>query len=136
MMPTQKFNSDLGNLEKISNFVTVYAKQAGLDDRQVYAVQLAVDEAATNIIEHGYRCSGVGDVEITCEPEADCLRVTLHDHAPPFDPDEIPEPVTNVPLEELKPRGLGIFLMRKMMDEVIYEFDADKGNKLILIKRK
>ena len=136
MMPTKTFSSNLGNLENICNFVTVYARKAGLDDRQVYAVQLAVDEAATNIIEHGYRCSGQGDVEITCKSEKDGLRVILHDHAPPFDPDEIPEPATDVPLEELKPRGLGIFLMRKMMDEVIYQFDADSGNTLTLIKRK
>jgi hypothetical protein len=47
-MPTRKFSSHLGNLEKICTFVTLYAKQAGLDDRQVYAVQLAVDEAATH----------------------------------------------------------------------------------------
>ena len=136
MMPTQTFRSDLGNLEKICDFVTIYAKKAGLDERQVYAVQLAVDEAATNIIEHGYRCTGQGDVQITCKPEVDGLRVILHDHAPPFDPDEIPEPITDVPLEELKPRGLGIFLMRKMMDEVTYEFNADKGNTLTLVKRK
>ena len=136
MMPTRKFSSNLENLEKICNFVTRYAVQAGLDERQVYAVQLAVDEAATNIIEHGYRCSDQGIFTITCKPEPEGLRVTLHDHAPPFDPEDIPAPVTNVPLEELKSRGLGIFLMRQMMDEVNYEFGGEKGNKLTLFKRK
>jgi serine/threonine-protein kinase RsbW len=135
-MPSHKFSSDLNNLEKICSFVTRYAEQAGLDDRQVYAVQLAVDEAATNIIEHGYRSSGHGEVTVTCLPVADGLRVVLHDHAPPFDPDEIPTPVIDVPLEELKPRGLGIYLMRKMMDEVKYEFNTDQGNKLTMFKRK
>jgi serine/threonine-protein kinase RsbW len=136
MMPTQIFSSELGNLEKICHFVTRYAEEAGLDDRQVYAVQLAVDEAATNIIEHGYRETGQGDVEITCEPEPDGLRVILHDHAPAFDPEDIPVPVTDVPLEELKPRGLGIYLMRKMMDEVSYAFNAEEGNTLTMFKRK
>lgn len=135
-MPTRKFSSNLGNLESICTFVTRYAKQAGLDDRQVYAVQLAVDEAATNIIEHGYCSSGEGDVTITCQPEADGLRVVLHDHAPPFDPDEIPLPNTSASLEELKPRGIGVFLIRKMMDEVNYAFDAEEGNRLTLFKRR
>jgi anti-sigma regulatory factor (Ser/Thr protein kinase) len=135
-MPTRKFSSDLNNLEKICTFITRYAKQAGLDERQVYAVQLAVDEAATNIIEHGYRSSGEGEVVITCRPEVDGLRIILHDHAPPFNPDEIPPPVTDTSLEDLKPRGLGIFLMRKMMDEVHYQFDAEHGNTLTMLKKR
>jgi serine/threonine-protein kinase RsbW len=135
-MPTRKFSSHLGNLEEICTFVTRYAKQAGLDDRQVYAVQLAVDEAATNIIEHGYRSSGEGDVTITCQPEVDGLRVVLHDHAPPFNPDETPPPNTGAPLEDLKPRGIGVYLIRKMMDEVNYEFSPKQGNRLTLFKRK
>jgi serine/threonine-protein kinase RsbW len=136
MMPKRTFSSDLGNLEQICSFVTRYAEKAGLDERQVYAVQLAVDEAATNIIEHGYRESGKGDVVITCTPKPDGLRVTLHDHAPPFDPEDVPAPVVDVPLEALKPRGLGIYLMRKMMDEVSYDFNAEKGNTLTMFKRK
>jgi serine/threonine-protein kinase RsbW len=135
-MPTLKFSGSLENLEKICIFVTCCAKEAGLDDRQVYAVQLAVDEAATNIIEHGFQEAGQGEVEITCEAQGDGLRVVLHDHAPPFDPDIIPEPMTDVPLDELKPRGLGIYLMRKMMDEVNFSFDPEQGNYLSMFKRK
>jgi serine/threonine-protein kinase RsbW len=95
-----------------------------------------VDEAATNIIEHGYHGSGKGDLVITCETQEQGLQVTLHDHAPPFEPDDIPAPDTGVPLEELKSRGLGIYLMRKMMDEVHYHFDREHGNTLTMIKRK
>ena len=135
-MPTRKFSGRLDNLEKICVFVTRAARQAGLDERQVYAVQLAVDEAATNIIEHGYRGSGKGDLVISCEAQEDGLQVTLHDHAPPFVPDEVPDPVTDVPLDELKSRGLGVSLMRKMMDEVHYHFDPDHGNTLTMVKRK
>ena len=135
-MPTRRFSGDLGNLEKICTFVTRYARQAGLDEKQVYAVQLAVDEAATNIIEHGYCCTGEGDFTITCQPEVDGLRVILHDHAPPFNPDEIPPPNTDAPLEELKPRGIGVFLIRKMMDEVHYQFDAEHGNTLTMLKKR
>jgi len=136
MMPTRKFSGKLENLEKICVFVTRQARAAGLDERQVYAVQLAVDEAATNIIEHGYRESTRGDLQISCEPQTDGLRVTLHDHAPPFEPDDIPDPVTDVPLDKLKSRGLGIFLMRKMMDEVHYHFDLNHGNTLTMLKKR
>jgi len=75
-------------------------------------------------------------VTISCQPEADGLRVILHDHAPPFNPDEVPPPNTTAPLEDLKPRGIGVYLIRKMMDEVKYEFSPEQGNRLTLFKRK
>lgn len=123
-------------LAQISDFVTVNAKAAGLDEASIYAVQLAVDEAATNIIEHAYGGSGQGDLEITCEVLDDNLRITLHDHGKPFDPEKVPTPVVNVPLEKLKSRGLGVFLIRHMMDEVHYEFSPNEGNTLVMVKRR
>ena len=135
-MPTRKFAGRLTNLDKICHFITRCAHQAGLDEGQVYAVQLAVDEAATNIIEHGYGGAERGYLILTCELLADGLKVVIHDQAPPFDPGEVPEPVAGVLLEELKPRGLGVFLMHKMMDEVQHEFKPGYGNTLTMIKRK
>jgi len=124
----------LNNLEQICDFVTECAANAGLDESEVYAVQLAVDEASTNIIEHGYGGECPSRIDITCETLEDGLKVILYDDAQPFEPTDVPEPETNVPLEELKPRGLGIFLMRKMMDEVKYQPTPDQGNTLTMIK--
>jgi serine/threonine-protein kinase RsbW len=124
----------LNNLEQICDFVTECAANAGLDESEVYAVQLAVDEASTNIIEHGYGGECPSRIDITCETLEDGLKVILYDDAQPFEPTDVPEPETNVPLEELKPRGLGIFLMRKMMDEVKYQPTPDRGNTLTMIK--
>jgi len=133
-MPTKRFSCSLNNLEQICDFVTECAANAGLDESEVYAVQLAVDEASTNIIEHGYGGECPSKIDITCETLEDGLKVILYDDAQPFEPTDVPEPETNVPLEELKPRGLGIFLMRKMMDEVKYQPTPDRGNTLTMIK--
>lgn len=135
-MVTRIFPGKLESLNEICDFVTTSALQAGLDDTQVYAVQLAVDEAATNIIEHAYSGESRGDLECTCNALNNGLKVILHDHGKPFDPEDVPEPVVDVPLEQLKPRGLGIFLMRKMMDEVWFEFNLDQGNILTMVKYK
>ena len=134
-MPTKHFSCSLNNLETICDFVTHCASEAGLSETEVYAVQLAVDEASTNIIEHGYGEECPSRIDITCEPVEDGIKVVIYDDAAPFDPTTIPEPEINVSLEEVKPRGLGIYLMRKMMDEVCYESDPDKGNTLTMIKR-
>ncbi len=134
-MPTKRFTCSLNNLEGICDFVSHCANNAGLTESEVYAVQLAVDEASTNIIEHGYGQECPSRIDITCEPVEGGIRVVIFDDAAPFDPTSIPNPDINVSLEDVKPRGLGIFLMRKMMDEVSYETSPDKGNTLTMIKR-
>jgi serine/threonine-protein kinase RsbW len=135
-MPTKRFTCSLKNLEKISDYVTDYAKQAGLNETQVYAVQLAVDEASTNIIEHGYGQECPSRIDITCDVQEDGLKVVIYDDAEPFNPETVSEPEINVPLDEIKPRGLGIFLMRQMMDEVNYQSSSDTGNTLTMVKHR
>jgi len=135
-MPTKRFTCSLNNLEKISDYVTGFAKQAGLNETQVYAVQLAVDEASTNIIEHGYGQECPNRIDITCDVQEDGLKVVIYDDAAPFDPETVPKPEINVSLDEIKPRGLGIFLMRQMMDEVNYQSSLDTGNTLTMVKHR
>jgi len=93
-----------------------------------------VDEASTNIMEHGYGQECPNRIDITCEPLENGLKVVIFDDAEPFDPCTVTEPDLNVSLEEVKPRGLGIFLMRKMMDDVKYATDPEQGNTLTMIK--
>jgi serine/threonine-protein kinase RsbW len=133
-MPTKRFSCSLHNLEKISEYITGCAHEAGLSESEIYAVQLAVDEAATNIIEHGYGMECPSRIDVTCEYLADGLKVVIYDDADPFDPSKVPEPEINVSLDEIKPRGLGIFIMKKMMDSVNYETSAETGNTLTMIK--
>jgi serine/threonine-protein kinase RsbW len=135
-MSTKRFSCSLNNLETICDYVTDCAKRAGLNDSEVYAVQLAVDEASTNIIEHGYGQECPERIDITCEILEDGLKVVIFDDAEPFNPEAIPEPEINESLEDIKPRGLGMFLMRQMMDEVHYETTPDRGNTLTLIKHR
>lgn len=134
-MGTKRFTCSLKNLEEICDFVTHCANESGLSETEVYAVQLAVDEATTNIIEHGYGHECPSRIDITCEPIKNGLKIVIYDDAEPFDPTVVPDPEINVSLDDIKPRGLGIFFMRKMMDEVNYETSPDKGNTLTMIKR-
>ncbi len=134
-MSTKRFSCSLNNLETICDYVKQCATEAGLNEAEVYAVQLAVDEASTNIIEHGYGQECPSRIDITCENLDDGLKVVIYDDAAPFNPESVPDPEINVSLEEIKPRGLGMFLMRKMMDEVQYEASSEKGNTLTMIKR-
>jgi anti-sigma regulatory factor (Ser/Thr protein kinase) len=136
MKKNRKFPGSLECLGNVCDFVTHCAKECNLNEAQVYAVQLAVDEAATNIIEHAYKGHLPNEFEITCEELPEGLQVVLHDTGKAFDPASVPLPLLNVPLEELRSRGLGVFLMRKMMDVVEYDFSPEDGNVLRMVKKK
>jgi anti-sigma regulatory factor (Ser/Thr protein kinase) len=136
MITTSNFPGYYHNLSTIGNFVGNAAQEAGLDETGVYAVQLAVDEACTNIIEHAYGGEGLGTIDITTIVTDDGLTVILKDSGKSFNPDTVPMPVTNLPLEEIQPRGIGLYLMRKMMDTIQFKFSETDGNVLTMVKRR
>jgi serine/threonine-protein kinase RsbW len=133
---TVAFPARFDNLAAISEFVTRAAEAAGLDARAVYAVQLAVEEACANIVEHAYGGEGRGDIECTCIVNNNELTVILRDYGRPFDPTSVPEPDLCASLEDRKARGLGLYIIRQLMDKVRFEFIPDSGNVLTMVKRK
>ena len=117
-------------------FAAQAAKDAGMDDTEVYAVELAVDEACSNIIEHAYGVENGGEIECTCTAANDCLTVILRDHGKPFDPSSVAEPNLSSGLEKRPPGGLGVYLIRQLMDEVRFESLGEAGNLLTMVKHR
>jgi serine/threonine-protein kinase RsbW len=135
-MLTVTFPGRFESLSQVSKLIVQQAREAGLDDTSVYAVDLAVDEAFTNIIEHAYGGEDLGNIQCTCQVKDDGLTVILRDYGRPFNPDKIPAPNVKARLKDLKSGGVGLFLIRKMMDEVRFEFNPKTGNVLTMIKHK
>jgi len=129
-----KVAAELDQLTKIYEFVEKTAATLDLDSSDAYDLQLAVDEAVTNIILHGYQ-GRRGEIEIEIKREKNGLVARLSDNAPPFDPTSVPPPDLDKPLEEQPLGGRGIHLMRQVMDEAVHQVSASGGNELILIKR-
>lgn len=134
-MKTVIFPGRYESLAKVSEFVVQAAQKAELDEKAVYAVELAVDEACSNIIDHAYGGEGIGEMQCSVVINKGELTVILRDQGRPFNPEDIPDPNINVPLKDLKPRGAGLYLMRKMMDEISYAASAESGNVLTMKKR-
>ncbi len=122
-------------LEHVCQLIGQAASEAGLDEEECGRCQLAVDEACTNIIEHGYGGEDRGTIDLVCQVHEGELVVTVQDHAQPFDPNEVPPPNLNAPLDEIKVGGLGIYFMRQVMDAVEFSYEGG-GNKLVLVKRR
>jgi serine/threonine-protein kinase RsbW len=124
-------------LTEIAAFVTQAARKAGLNDDEVFHVEMAVDEACSNVIEHAY-ASKTGDIDLACTcPATGQFEVVIRDSGQPFDPGEIPVPNWGTPadLDNLNEGGLGLYFIRKLMDEVRFEYVPGQGNRLTMLKR-
>ena len=135
-MKSVQFAAKFEYLDEIRDFVGEIARAGGFSDKDVYNIQLATDEAASNIIEHAYEDQPAGVLELSCGMKDDTIMIILIDHGESFDPSVIPLPDLKADLSDRKIGGLGIFLMRKLMDEVHYEPKPDKSNVLTMIKHK
>lgn len=129
-----QITSDVRNLAGLREFVKntgiLYGcKQEALDD-----VILAINEAVTNIIVHGYD-GHIDKILIELSLLDDDLIIHVRDWAPFFDPTQVPDPDINVPLEERDYGGMGVYMIRKLVDKFTYKRDGvDGSNEIILVK--
>ncbi len=134
-MPSRTFPARFEYLDEIREFVGRRARDSGFSEKDVYSIQLAADEAASNVIEHAYAGSRRGSIQISCDYKNNLLTITLLDHGKKFDPAQVKDPDLKADLSDRQIGGLGIYLMRKLMDEVLYQ-SAKSGNLLIMRKYK
>lgn len=136
---TSKFKlrvtSDMRNLAIISDFISAFARELALNEEDAFALQMAADEACSNVIEHAYSGRSDGTISITCWLADEEVTLTIRDCGRPFDPGAVPRPDMSAPLEKRHEGALGLYLMEKLMDVVQFEFDPSKGNKLTMKKK-
>lgn len=126
--------STLADLVPATAFVEQAAAAAGADADTRFALRLALEEAFTNIMRHGY-AGADGPVRITLAASRDNITLSLHDRAPPFDPGNMPAADTKSHWQQRDAGGLGWHLLRQVMDQVRYERNTDGENVLTLVKR-
>lgn len=127
------------NLDILRDYIGRIAENCGMSLKDVYAVQLAVDEACTNIIEHAYGGESDNSIDLYCDVTPEALIIRLHDHGEPFNPLDVAQPNFEAPIEERDNGGLGLYLMRQLMDEIHFSFlpgEAVSDNTLTMIKKR
>jgi len=127
-------NSTTNNLSTIRDFVKKLSSQVGFDEETVNKIVLATDEACTNIIKHAYKYSESGKININVSYRDKKFSVSITDQGTHFNSKSIKEPDLKKYYEEKRIGGLGMFLMKKIMDEVKYSQTATQKNKVTLIK--
>ena len=134
-MSTQKYPAKFEFLDEVRDHVAAKARQGGFGERAVYSVQLAADEAASNIIEHAYDGLLEASFRLRCECSNDRLIMTFLDQGKSFDMTKVETPDVTADLSARKIGGLGVYLMHRLMDHVAYKVTRS-GNFLSLIKQK
>lgn len=132
---TLRLKAVLENVPVVIDCVSRLAEIAGFEKGALYEIQLAVDEACANVVQHAYEGSEPGDMEITCLLEDQTLTIRVRDWGWGFDPDGVEVPDIEAPLEERSLGGLGLFIVRNVMDQVTFTFDPQLGNELAMSKR-
>lgn len=123
------------NLSEIRDFVSLNALDAGIPEATVEKIILAVDEACTNIIKHAYKQSPEGEIIIKVEYDKERFTVTIIDYGNSFDPDKVPLPDLQKYYREHRVGGLGMYLMKSLMDDVTYTSVPGKYNQVLLSKK-
>ena len=127
--------SSTENLALIREFVSTIGKQAGMDEQEIGKLELAVDEACANVIEHAYGHDTAKEVIVRATFDAEEMRIDVEDTGRGFDPLSVPPAKLERLVAERKSGGLGMRLMRTLMDEVRYEIEPGKKNELHMVKR-
>ncbi len=130
-----KIQAQINNLKKVRRYIEsrlLAYKVDDITDRE--DILLAVMEAVTNICVHGYQ-NHKGWIEIEVTKGEDTITIFLRDEAPYFDPASIRAPDISIPLEDRPIGGMGIHLIRQVMDQVANHSLPQGGNELVLTKR-
>jgi anti-sigma regulatory factor (Ser/Thr protein kinase) len=128
--------SDLSELERLHDAVAELGEAGDWPPDLVYQVDLVLEELIVNTVNYGYDDDERHEIEIALTSDADVCTVEIIDDGHAFNPlDDAPEPDLDAGIEDRSIGGLGIHLMRVMMDEVHYQREQDK-NYLTLIKRR
>lgn len=128
-----KLKSDLTELENLSRHVEAFGRSIGLSKKFLFEINLALDELFTNIISYAYQDDSDHIIEITITPLNNSLELCIEDDGVPFNLINVADPDLPCDIESCKIGGLGIHLIKNLMDEVCYE--RAKGKNRLTLKK-
>ena len=129
-----RISSVTENLEIIREFINNIAHKGGFSEESVDQIELAVDEACTNVIKHAYNYSSKRMLDISVFLDNEKIEIIIMDKGSGFNPDSLPIPNLEKYMRVAKVGGLGIHLMRTLMDEVNFSINPGKKNQVSLVK--
>lgn len=118
------FHRELGSLDGVFRFLGEFADAVGVDERTALCIDLVVEELFTNMVK--YNDGGGDQIVVGLERVGDRLHIELVDNdVEPFDPAGVPDPAVAAGIADRRPGGLGLHLVRSMVDDLHYEYEPE-----------
>ncbi len=129
-----KIDSKTDQLVTVREFVSRVASATGFNEEDVSKIALAVDEACTNVIKHAYQYDTKKKIEVIVETGNGDFKVSIVDTGLQFNPNGMKDPDMKEYFSSYRRGGLGVYLMKSLMDKVEYEIEPGKRNQVRLTK--
>ncbi len=134
MSTTIILKNEISEVQQLKAVMREYGKSHYIDQEVIQDVNLVFEEAVSNIIFYGYEDAEAHQVEVRIAISEGLLCVEIQDDAMPYNPLETPEPDLEIPFEDREIGGMGVHLMRSLMDELAYKREGEH-NVLLMKKR-
>ena len=129
-----ELKSSLSELDRLCENLEIFGKKFGFSKKLIFEINLALDELFTNIISYGFKDDEEHVIKVTLTPDKEELCLCIEDDGMPFNPIDFETPDVSCSVEECKIGGLGIHIMKKLMDDVCYERCGEKN--VLNLKKK
>ncbi len=126
--------NDISYLPVAQFCVKETAKKLGFAEEELCKIELALEEAVINVIEHAFEADEQGTFDIICESIPKGIKITIREKGMPFDPDSLPTYRPGKDIDDISPTGLGVYLMKKNMDQILFRNLGCEGKETHLIK--
>ncbi len=131
-----KLPANSENLDIIRKFVSGIAENIGFDEENIYQIELAVDEACANVIKHAYKNTNTfpREISVTVREKVDRIEIAIADRGVGFNPKALKTPNMDEYLKRMKPGGLGVHLIKTLMDKVTFHIKPGVRNEVKMVK--
>jgi sigma-B regulation protein RsbU (phosphoserine phosphatase) len=126
--------NDIETIPQLNEFIDTVAEEIGLDMSLTMSLNLAIEEAVVNVMEYAYPEGEQGNVDIEVSADERWLTFIISDNGIPFDPTTQEDADTTLSAEERPIGGLGIFLVRQLMDSINYQ--RENGKNILTLSKK
>ncbi len=126
--------NNLDEIPRLTEAVEAFCEPFEPSTKDLFSLQLALEELITNIVTHGYTDGGVHTFTVVLSAGAGCIRAVITDDAPAYDPFARAEVDTSLPLEDRPIGGLGVHLVKKLMD--VSHYERLDGKNILTIERR
>lgn len=131
---TLTLSNNVQEIPQLNTFIDEVCESHDLDPMTSMEMNLALEEAVVNVMTYAYPEGTKGYVDISAQSDNGSLMFIISDSGKPFDPTTREDVDTSLPAEQREIGGLGIFLVRKMMDDIKYEYKD--GHNVLTLRKK